>query len=70
MKRKRKGRSPVSHKISKLRHEAVPQEQAVATALSMKRAHRLGRKGGYRRVHRKGSRRSSLRRGTSYPRGM
>lgn len=62
MRRKRKARGPVSRKISKLRHEGVPHQQAIATAMSMKRARRLGPKGGYRRVHPKGWRRSSLRR--------
>lgn len=51
-----KSRSLVSQKISKLRHEGKPQQQAVAMALSMGRAGRL-RPGG-RYVHvRKGSRR-------------
>lgn len=46
-------RSQISSKISKLRHEGKPQEQAVATALSMARAGRLGPRGGYRRVGRR-----------------
>lgn len=62
MKRKRKTRGAVSRKISALRREGVPQQQAVATALSMKRARRLGPKGAYRRVHPKGWRRTSLKR--------
>lgn len=49
--KKRKGgsQSRVSAKISKLVHEGVPQKQAVAEALSMERAGRLGPHGGYRR---------------------
>lgn len=43
----------VSAKISKLRHEGKPQDQAVATALSMKRAGRLTPGGGYKRVKKK-----------------
>lgn len=50
MKRKR---SPESRKISKLVREGVPQKQAVAEALNMKRAHRLTKRGGYRRVRRR-----------------
>jgi hypothetical protein len=49
----------VSEKISVLRHEGEPQDKAVATALSMERAHRLKRGGKYihkRRGRRKGSR--------------
>lgn len=44
----------ISAKISKLRHEGKPQEQAVATALSMAKAGRLTSGGGYRRVKRGG----------------
>jgi hypothetical protein len=40
----------VSAKIRRLMKEGMPQEQAVATALSMERAGRLGPKGKYRRV--------------------
>lgn len=36
-----------SKKISHLRHEGVPQKQAVAEALSMQRAGRLTKSGGY-----------------------
>lgn len=42
-------RSAVSAKISKLVGEGKPHKQAVATALSMARAGRLGSKGGYKR---------------------
>ncbi len=52
MKRSRK-RSAVSKKISLLRHEGVPQDQAVAESLSMQRAHRLTPSGTYVRVGRK-----------------
>lgn len=45
-------RSRVSAKIRKLMHEGKPQKQAVAMALSMERAGRLGPKGGYQRVRR------------------
>src|SRR6266436_1931132 len=41
------GSSAVSKKISTLVHEGTPQKQAVATALSMKRAGRLTKEGGY-----------------------
>jgi len=54
-KRKAKGkaaRKRVGRKISHLRHEGKPQEQAVATALSMERKKRLGPRGGYKRVKR------------------
>lgn len=44
--------SAVSKKISKLVREGKPQDQAVATALSMKRAGRLTKSGGYRRAKR------------------
>lgn len=40
----------VSKKISKLVHEGTPQVQAVAEALSMKRAGRLTKSGGYIRA--------------------
>lgn len=48
----RRKRSAVSKKISHLVHEGKPQKQAVAIALSMKRAGRLTPSGGYRRVGR------------------
>ena len=57
MKRKKKSAKPSksaeSKKISKLMEEGKPQDQAVATALSMKRAGRLTKGGGYRRAGRK-----------------
>lgn len=47
----RLGRSRVSQKISHLMEkENMPQKQAVATALSMERAGRLTKGGGYKRV--------------------
>lgn len=57
--RKRKHRTPVGKKISKLMHEGEPQKKAIAMAMSMKRAGRLTKSGGYRRVGRKRSRRRS-----------
>ncbi len=48
-KRKRLRNGRVGAKIRKLRREGVPQDQAVATALSMRRSGRLGPQGGYRR---------------------
>ena len=48
----------VSEKISLLRREGVPEDQAVAESLSMERAHRLGRHGVYHRKGRKSKRRS------------
>ena len=61
-KSKRKHRTPEGKKISKLIDEGVPQKQAVAESLSMKRAGRLTPGGGYRRVHKKGwSKRSAKR---------
>ncbi len=48
-KRRRLRDGRVGAKIRKLRHEGVSQEEAVATALSMRRSGRLGPQGGYRR---------------------
>lgn len=48
-----KQKDRVSKKISKLRHEDVPERQAVAEALSMERAGRITPSGGYRHVSRK-----------------
>ena len=48
--KKKKKRGPVSKKISKLMHEGAEQDQAVATALNMKRKGRLTKEGGYIRV--------------------
>jgi hypothetical protein len=50
---KRKKRSAVSKKISTLRHEDVPEDQAVAMALNMKREGRLTKSGGYKRTGRR-----------------
>ena len=41
--------SRVSKKISKLKHEGKPQDQAVATAINMEKEHRLTESGGYKR---------------------
>lgn len=54
-------RDRVSKKIAILRREGVPERQAVAEALSMERAGRIGPHGGYRRARRKSSRRSKRR---------
>lgn len=63
--RSRESQKRVSEKISLLRHESpkVPQRQAVAEALSMERAGRLGRHGVYHRVggRNKRGRRSGMR---------
>jgi hypothetical protein len=48
----------VSEKISYLRHEGVPQEQAVGEAFGMERSGRLGRHGKYRHKGRKRPRKS------------
>ncbi len=45
----KEGQKRVSAKISHLREEGVPEKKAVATALNMERAGRLGPKGGYKR---------------------
>lgn len=42
-------KNAVSKKISKLRHEGIKQDQAVAMALNMKREGRLTKSGGYKR---------------------
>lgn len=42
-------KSAVGKKIGKLRKEGVPQKQAVATALNMKKKGKLGPRGGYKR---------------------
>ena len=49
----RKSRQGVSAKIRKLRAEGVKPKQAIAEALNMKRAGRLGPRGQYRRVKKK-----------------
>jgi len=57
MSKKRKGASKrVSEKIRYLRHEGVPEKQAVGEAMGMERSGRLGRHGKYRRARRKESR--------------
>jgi hypothetical protein len=56
MRKKKRGNKRVSEKISVLRHEGVPEKQAVAESLSMERSHRLGRHGKYRHVGRRGRR--------------
>ncbi len=43
-------KSPVSKKIKKLKREGKSKKQAVATALSMKKAGRLTKSGAYKRV--------------------
>ena len=43
----------VGKKIAYLREEGVPRDQAIATAISMGRAGRLTRSGGYVRARRK-----------------
>ena len=60
-KHSRKNRPPESKKISKLVREGIPQNQAVAEALSMKRAGRLTNQGGYIRARQGRHRRSSQR---------
>jgi hypothetical protein len=56
-----KKRTAVSRKISKLRHEGVPERQAVAESLSMERAGKLTKGGGYRRSKKGRSKRSRSR---------
>ena len=48
-----KRKTAVGKKISKLRKKGKSQRAAVATALSMKRAGRIGPKGGYKRKKKK-----------------
>lgn len=62
-KRNRKPKkSAESRKISKLvRDEKMPQDQAVAVALNMKREGRLTPSGGYRRASRKPKRKGARR---------
>ena len=55
-----KPRSPEGKKISLLRSEGVPQDEAVAEALSMKRAGRLTSSGGYIRSKKKSKRRDHM----------
>jgi hypothetical protein len=42
-------KSPVGHKIKKLKKKGKSQKQAVAFALSMRRKKKLGPKGGYKK---------------------
>lgn len=42
-------KSPVSKKVGRLVREGKSKEQAVATALAMKRKGRLGPRGGYKK---------------------
>jgi len=51
----------VSEKIRVLRHENVPEKQAVAMALNMNREGRLGEHGEYHRVGKRGKRRRGSR---------
>jgi hypothetical protein len=52
-KRKRTSSQRIGEKISYLRHEGVPQKEAVGQAMGMERSGRLGRHGVYHRVGRK-----------------
>lgn len=47
MRAKKKTKTPVGYKISKLVHSGVPQRQAVAIALNMRDRGQLGPRGGY-----------------------
>jgi hypothetical protein len=51
----------IGRKISKLRHEGVPQREAVGKAMGMARANRITKTGGYRRVKKSRGRRSGRR---------
>jgi hypothetical protein len=48
----------VSAKVGKLKEEGEETDQAVATAMNMKRKGRLGKRGGYKRGKKRGSKRS------------
>jgi hypothetical protein len=48
-----KKKSRVGMKISKLRHEGIPEKQAVGEAMGMADEGRIGKRGGYRRGKRK-----------------
>ena len=54
MAHKRKSSKRVSEKISYLRHEGVPERQAVAESLSMERSGRLRSGGRYVRKRKRG----------------
>lgn len=47
---KKNSQELVSRKIKVLRHEGVPEKQAIATAISMGKAGRITKSGGYKRV--------------------
>ena len=53
-----KGQKRIGDKISLLRHEGVPEKQAVGAAYGMERSGRLGEGGAYHRATPKGSRES------------
>jgi hypothetical protein len=59
-KKKKLSQGRISDKISYLRHEGVPQKQAIAEAMSMERSGRL-RSGG-RYIHKRRKKRDSRRR--------
>jgi len=58
-KKKREKQKRVSEKISYLRHEGVPEKQAVGEAMGMERSGRLRRHGKY--VHKRHERRKGHR---------
>ena len=49
----KKKKSRVGMKISKMRHEGVPQEESVGAAMGMDKEGRIGKRGGYRRGRKK-----------------
>jgi hypothetical protein len=56
-KKKRSGsQTRIGEKIRHLRHEGVPQKQAIGEAYGMEKSGRLGRHGVYRHKKRKGHR--------------
>lgn len=57
--KKKEGSRRVGDKIRVLRHEGEPEDQAVATALSMERAGRLRKGGRYVHVSKRSKRRHS-----------
>jgi hypothetical protein len=48
----------IGEKISLLRHEGVPQQEAIGEAEGMEKSGRLGRHGKYRRAKKHGRRKS------------